>query len=84
MNAVAGQGIEIGRQGCDQRFTFTGFHFGDIALMQDHAADKLDVLRAQTKRPLCGFANGRESVFQKIIKAFAVRMTRLEAFGAFD
>jgi len=28
---------------CDQRLTFTGAHFGDLAVMQDDAADQLHI-----------------------------------------
>ena len=44
MNALAGQSIEIGGQGGDQRLALTGLHFGDIAAMQHHAADQLHVV----------------------------------------
>jgi hypothetical protein len=35
--------VEIDRQGRDQRLAFTGAHFGDLAFMQNHAADQLDI-----------------------------------------
>ena len=38
VDAFAGQGIEVYRQGRDQGFSFPGFHFGDFALMEDNSA----------------------------------------------
>ncbi len=43
MNAAAGEAVEIGRQGRDERFTFTRSHLGDAALVQGDAADHLHV-----------------------------------------
>jgi hypothetical protein len=43
MHAFTGQGIEIRRQRRDQGLAFAGPHLGDLALVQRHAADHLDV-----------------------------------------
>ena len=43
VDALAREGIQIDRQGSDQRLAFAGLHLGDRALVQDHAADELDV-----------------------------------------
>ena len=43
MDTLARQGIEIGGQGGHQRFTFTGLHFGNLAVIQDHATDELHI-----------------------------------------
>src|SRR6187399_1569219 len=44
MNAFAGQGIEIGREGRDKGLTFTGGHFSDLSLVQYGAANELYVV----------------------------------------
>ena len=41
MHALALQGVQIGGQGRHQRFALTGAHFGDVALVQNDAADDL-------------------------------------------
>jgi hypothetical protein len=43
MDALAGERVEIDRQRRDQRLAFAGLHLGDLALVQDHAADQLHV-----------------------------------------
>ena len=44
MYALTGQRIEVDRQGGNERFTFTGLHLGDLALVQDNATDELYVI----------------------------------------
>ena len=41
MHALACQSIQIGRRGGNQRFSFTGSHLRDTALVKDDAADEL-------------------------------------------
>ena len=43
VDALAGQGVEVAGEGCNQGLAFAGFHFRDLALMQHHAADQLHV-----------------------------------------
>src|SRR5882762_9564815 len=43
MHTAAGERIQINRKRSDQRFAFAGLHFGDLAGVQDHAADQLHV-----------------------------------------
>ena len=43
VHAAPGEGIEIDRQRGDQGLAFAGLHLGDLALVQDHAADELHV-----------------------------------------
>ena len=66
--------VEVRRQRGDERLAFAGDHFGDVALVQDHAADQLHVVVAhargnggrlrgkrQTLRPGCRRASRRPS-----------------------
>ena len=39
MRAATVQGVEVQRQRGDQRLAFAGLHLGDLALMEDDAAD---------------------------------------------
>ena len=41
VDSFAGKCVQIRRQRCDQRFSFTGLHFADASLMQYDAADDL-------------------------------------------
>ncbi len=46
MHASAADRIEIGRQRCDQGLALTGAHLGDVAIVQHHAADQLNIERS--------------------------------------
>ncbi len=52
MHALAFEGVEIDRQGGDQRLAFAGLHLGDLALMKHHAALELDVEVTLAERAL--------------------------------
>ena len=44
MYSSACQCVKKDRQSCDEGFALTGGHLGDLAFMECHAADKLDVV----------------------------------------
>ena len=44
MNAFACQRVQVNRQCCHERFSFTCGHFGNLALMQHNTADKLYIV----------------------------------------
>ena len=44
VHTVAGEGVEEHRQGCHKGFTFTGCHFGNLALVEHHAANELAIV----------------------------------------
>ena len=78
MNALTLERIQIGRQRRDQGLTFTGFHLGDAALMQNDTADDLhlEVLHADTSpRRLTA---DRKRLRQKVIQRFTVCEPLLE------
>ena len=64
VDAAAGQRVEHRRQRRDQGLALAGFHLGDSALMEHHAADQLDVEVALAERALGGFAHHREDLGQ--------------------
>src|SRR5215475_1993938 len=68
MNTASGQRIEINRQSGDQRFTFTGFHLGDLAFMQHHATDKLHVEVPHVEDPPTGLANYCKCLFENFVQ----------------
>ena len=81
MHAVARQGIQVSGQGRYQRFTFTGAHLGDFALVQHNAADHLDIKMAHTKTAHTGFAHGSEGFWQQIIEAGTTGQATSELIG---
>ena len=82
VDALAGQRIEIDRKGCDQRLAFAGFHLGDVAFMQHHAADQLDVEMPLAERALGRLAHGGEGRNQNVVEGLAVGELLAEFGGA--
>ena len=68
VDAFARKRIQIGGRGGDQRLAFTGFHFGDLAFVQHHAADHLHVEMPHVEHAAAGFAHYRESFGKKIVE----------------
>ena len=62
MNAFAGQRVQICGHGGHQRFTLAGFHFGNSSLMQNNAAQKLNIERTLSQHPVVRFTHGRKSI----------------------
>ena len=71
MSAFAFEGIEINRQRRDERFAFAGLHFGDPALVQDHAADQLHVEMAHVQLAPGHLAADREGFRKNVVEGFA-------------
>ncbi len=81
MHALAFEGIEVDGKGRNQRLAFAGSHLGDLAVVQDHAADELDVEMPQAKRaPRC-FAHRGEGGYQQIVERGAVGQLLAEFDG---
>ena len=53
VHALAGQRVEVRRQRRDERLAFAGAHFGDLAVVQRHAADQLHVEVAHVRACAC-------------------------------
>jgi hypothetical protein len=60
VDAVAGEGVEVTGQSGDEGFSFAGLHLGDLAGVEDDAADHLDVKMAHLDGALAGFADDGE------------------------
>ena len=82
VHAAAGERVEIDRKRRDQRLAFAGLHLGDAALVQDHAADELDVEMALAERALGRLAHGGEGRHQEIVERGAFGDLALEGLGA--
>ena len=79
VHALAGQRIEVGRQRGDQRLAFAGAHFGDLAVVQRHAAHQLHVEVAHRQRALAGLAHHGKGLGQHGVQLLAVGDARLAA-----
>ena len=82
MNAAPGKGIEIDRRRGNQGLALAGLHLGDLAFMQHHAADQLDVEVALAERALAGFADGGKGWLQDIVERRSLGELLLEFVGA--
>ena len=89
MHALAGDRIQVSRQGCSQRLAFAGAHFGDLAVMQHHSADQLHIVMAHPQYPRARLAHNRKCFGQEGIQRFALgnssgnflNETSVSAFG---
>ena len=81
MNAFTGQCIQVGRQRCGQRFTFTGTHFRDATLVKHHTAQQLDVEVAHTEYTFTGFTNHGKGFRDQALQAFALFQASTELGG---
>ena len=89
VHAAAGERVQIGGQGGDERLAFAGLHFGDFAFVQDHAADQLHVEMAHAQRAAARFADQGERRDQgrldRILQfLLVVGIGDLEAFHALE
>ena len=71
VDAFAGEGVEIRGQRGDERLAFARLHFGDPALVQDHAADELHVEVPHVEHAAPGFADDGEGFGQHGVERFA-------------
>ena len=82
VDALAGQRVEIDRKRCHQRLAFAGLHLGDVALVQHHAADQLDVEMPLAEGALGRLAHGGEGRNQDVVERLAVGDLLAEFGGA--
>ena len=61
VRALAGERVEVHRHGGDERLALAGLHLGDVAVVQDDAADHLDVEGAHAEGALGGLADDGEA-----------------------
>ncbi|MNR60786.1 hypothetical protein D3C85_1823580 [compost metagenome] len=71
MNPFAQKRVQINRERRYQRFALTGFHLGDFAFMQHHAAQQLHIKVAHAQRPLGCLAHRCKSLRQDGKNVFA-------------
>ena len=81
VNALAGQRIQISRQGRHKGLALAGLHLRDTALMQDDTADDLDAVMTHAEHAPRSLAAGRECLGEQLVERLAVLITFLEFIG---
>ena len=71
VNALAFERVEIRGQRGDERLAFAGDHFGDVAFVQDHAAEHLHVVMPQAEEPAAALAADGKGFDQDVVERFA-------------
>ncbi len=62
VDAVAGERVEVAGEGGDEGLAFAGLHLGDLAGVEDHAADELHVEVAHADGAHAGLADDGEGL----------------------
>ena len=73
MHAFSREGVQVDGSNGRKRLSFAGHHFRDRALMDDHAADQLDIIWPLMERALGGFAGKGECRGENIVERFSRR-----------
>jgi hypothetical protein len=81
LDVHAGERVQVEGQRRDERLALTGFHLGDPALVQHHAADQLDVEVAHAYGALGGLADARKGLGQKVVEVLALVEALAELLG---
>ena len=81
VHAQTRQRIQIGRQRCHQGLTFAGTHLGNLAGVQNHAANQLHVEMAHIEHALSRFAHHGKGLGQQAVQHLALGQPRLELRG---
>ncbi len=68
VDAPAGQRVQVDGQGGDEGLAFAGAHLGDLAAVQDDAADELDIVVALVDGALGGFTHDGEGLGQELVQ----------------
>ena len=55
-----------------QRLALAGLHLGDVAAVEDHAADQLDVEMAHAHRAPAGLADDREALAEHVVEVLSL------------
>ena len=72
MYAVPLESVEVGGKRRDERLSFTCTHLRDTPLMEDDAADQLDLEMLHIKSPLSGLTDYRIGLGENVIERLAL------------
>ena len=73
VNALSAEGVHVHREGGDQRLALSGFHLGDLPLVQHDTAGELDVVVPLANIAPRRFPNRREGFGKQVIQGFFSR-----------
>ena len=72
VDALALERVEVGRQRRDERLAFAGLHLGDLAAVEDDAADELDVEVPHVQHAAAGFPDDGEGFRHQVVERRSV------------
>ena len=72
VDALAGQGVEVGGEGGGQGLALAGLHLGDAALVEHDAAHQLHPEDALTQHPHRRFPDGGKGLGQDVVQGLAL------------
>ena len=81
MDALAVERVEIDRERRDQRLALAGAHLGDLAAVEDDAADHLHVVMALAEHALGRLAHRGEGLGQQVVERLALGEPLAEQYG---
>ena len=67
MHPAPREGVQVGRQGGHQGFSFPGLHFCNLPVVQHNAAQELHIKVAHSQHPLARFANHGKGFGQDVV-----------------
>ena len=68
VDALAGEGVEVAGKGGDEGLAFAGLHLGNLAGVEDHAADELDIEVAHADGAAAGLADDGECLGEEVVE----------------
>ena len=71
VDALAGDGVQVGRQDGDEGLALAGLHLRDAALVEDDAAYELDAEGLHAQHAPGGLAHGGEGLRQHVVQVLA-------------
>ena len=81
MHALAFEGVEVHGERGRQRLAFARAHFGDLAVVENHGADKLYVEVTHAHHAAARFSHDRKGFGQQCVECFALTETFAEFVG---
>ncbi len=77
VHAPSTERVQIHRERGNQRFAFAGLHFGDLAFVQNHAADQLHIEVPHVEHAPSGFADHGKGLLKQFVENCFEHLTAL-------
>jgi len=81
VHAVAGEGVQIGRQGRDEGLALAGAHLGDVAQVQRGPTHQLNLVVELAQCSPRRLPDDGERLRKKVVEGLAVAVALLESVG---